>query len=126
MCIDAFKITVQTGEGEAFGILRGNLSYGRTLDSIQRQRNQKYFEDASILDFHRPHLGGMPMIELSPLRILISIPSSILLAAMIGWLAWRELRWRETARAPALPPDAGGQSGRSGGSMADNPGAKST
>src|SRR5436190_7323369 len=48
------------------------------------------------------------------------VPLSVPLVVVLGSILFRELRWRETARASALPSNAGGQSRRSRGIKGDN------
>ena len=116
-----------------YGLHRGYLFWcvnttPQTADSIHlyvyKGRRITVFAIPTQSGIRRPMLGHWPWYEsrpfLDPLSPTASaatlcslgVPIWLPLSAVLGWLCFRELRWRETARAPALPSDAGGQSRR--------------
>jgi hypothetical protein len=46
-------------------------------------------------NFHPPIAGGAPMLERSKGDIVARVPLWLPLVALIGWLVFRELRWKE-------------------------------
>ena len=104
----------------SYGIETGELFYVR--NTVPDGRNLEKLVLQPVL--HSPRFGGWPVYD-KPSRVGITafrvrFPLWIPLVFILGWIVFRELRWRETARAPALPSDAGGQFRRSHGITGDN------
>ena len=99
-----------------FGLCRGAFHFYD--DAFPRLPS--YLVSSVRFGVHRPVLGGYPRFQTGGNSTKIDIPLWLPLSVVLGWIVIRELRWRETARAAALPSDAGGQSRRSHGIKGDN------
>ena len=109
----------QPGVIQSFGLWQGRYYYD------YRKVTYLPIKPHTNFRFHSPKLGETPKWDVGKSNVWLETPLWLPLSAVLGWLVIRELRWRETARAPALPSDAGGQSRRSRGIKDDNP-AKAT
>ena len=47
---------------------------------------------------HRPQFGSLPLIISGATSAYLHIPLWILLSAVLGWIVFRELRWRDKQR----------------------------
>jgi hypothetical protein len=61
----------------------------------------------TTLKLHASAIGGTPDLSLQGDKIFASIPVWVLFLAVIGWIVFRELRWREKrAKAEGAPSSA--------------------
>ena len=100
-----------------YGVIDGNFycTYWKSLDGVPKEVGTEVSSHSPrFVELHKPMLGSVPSYETIPNLGLFEalIPLWLPLSAILGWIVIRELRWRETARAPALPSDAGGQIAR--------------
>ncbi len=91
----------RSGTGEHLGLFRGEFSYFKKRDAL------RIFEPKWIAESHieRPQFGALPSWGAGATAIRVAIPLWLPLSAVLGWLVFRELRWREkrSKAAQAVP-----------------------
>jgi hypothetical protein len=86
-----------------YGVQQGSIIYWSMnpwdmMDSASPQPGS-----GVMVDMHGPRLGGFGYIW-SPRYSSVSVPLWILFLVVIGWIVFREVRWRKKMRAKEKTP----------------------
>ena len=74
-----------------FGLWEGVLRYYRNESASSLDAQQSHFASG----IHAPNFGDAPRLSSNSGIVAFGIPLWLPLAAILGWLVFRELRWRE-------------------------------
>ncbi len=78
-----------------YGIENGGLLY-RWSNPIQLADSAVPETGSGVFfELHRPRLGGFEYVKFAQIYLCLKLPLWCLITAVIGWIAFLELRWRE-------------------------------